>query len=72
MRATASNVVELRPPTEAWVTKQQLAKDLGCSTRFLNYRMNEGLPSRRMFGRPRFQRSVAESWLVEHGYMEDG
>lgn len=59
------------PRHEPWITKQQLADDLGCSPRLINYRMNEGMPYRKMFGRCRYQRSAVESWLIQHGYIEE-
>jgi hypothetical protein len=50
---------------EPWMSKQQLAHALGFSVRWLEYRLAEGLPHRRIGGRVRFQRSVAEAWLQD-------
>jgi hypothetical protein len=50
---------------EPWMSKQQLAAALGFSVRWVEYRLAEGLPHRRIGGRVRFQRSVAEAWLQD-------
>jgi hypothetical protein len=47
------------------MSKQQLAAALGFSVRWVEYRLAEGLPHRRIGGRVRFQRSVAEAWLQD-------
>ena len=48
---------------EPWMTKQRLAATLGCSVRWLEYRVAEGMPHRVFGGRLRFQRGVVEAWL---------
>lgn len=50
---------------EPWVSKQQVAAHLGYSTRWIELRMHEGLPSRKMGGRRKFQLSAVEAWLEE-------
>jgi excisionase family DNA binding protein len=52
-----------RSGTEPWLSKQQLAGHLGFSVRWVELRVQEGMPHRRMGGRVRFQRSTVEDWL---------
>jgi predicted DNA-binding transcriptional regulator AlpA len=56
---------EVRDGTERWLTKQQIAHILGFSARWIEYRVAEDMPCRRMGGRLRFQRSVVERWLAD-------
>jgi hypothetical protein len=60
-----SNVVEL------WLPKKKLALTLGVSERWLDYRVDEGLPHRRIAGRRVFQLHAAESWLRKRGHIEE-
>jgi hypothetical protein len=57
------NVVTLRPRTEPWVTKRQVAAHFGFSTRWVELRIRDGLPSRMFGGRRRFRLSEVEAWL---------
>ncbi len=50
---------------EPWVSKQQLAAHLGYSTRWVELRVREGLPSRKIGGRRKFHLSAVEAWLEE-------
>ena len=67
----ASQVVNLeqerriRRGREPWCTKQELADHLGFSVRWVELRVREGMPTRRMGQRLRFQMSAVEAWLVE-------
>jgi excisionase family DNA binding protein len=56
---------QVRDGTEPWITKQQLARHLGFSVRWVEYRVAEGLPHSRMGGRLRFQRTAVERWLSD-------
>lgn len=56
---------DVRDGTEPLLTKQQIARLLGFSVRWVEYRVAEGMPSRRIGGRLRFQRSAVERWLAE-------
>jgi excisionase family DNA binding protein len=52
---------------ERWLTKQQLAAHLGYSTRWVEYRIHEGMPHERLGRRMRFRASDVETWLTgEH------
>jgi hypothetical protein len=55
---------------EPWLSKQALAAHLGCSERWIEYRVQEGLPSWRIAGRMKFRPSEVEAWLLENGHME--
>jgi hypothetical protein len=48
---------------EPWCTKQELAEHLGFSVRWVELRVREGMPARRMGQRLRFQISAVEAWL---------
>jgi hypothetical protein len=48
---------------EPWLTKKQLAGHLGFSTRWIELRMRDGLPSRLIGGRRRFRLSEVERWV---------
>ena len=50
---------------EPWVTKKQLARHLGVSTRWIELRQREGLPSELLAGRRRYRISHVEAWLKE-------
>lgn len=55
----------VRRGREAWCTKQELAAHLGFSVRWVELRVREGMPARRMGQRLRFQVSAVEVWLDE-------
>jgi hypothetical protein len=57
---------------EAWLDKSQTAAALGCSVRFLEYRVKSGMPSSMRFGRRYFRLSEVEAWLERHGYIQEG
>ena len=50
---------------EPWLTKKQLAAHLGFSTRWIELRVNEGMPSTPFGGRRRFHLSEVEAWIKE-------
>lgn len=50
---------------EPWVTKQQLANHLGYTTRWVEYRITEGLPFEQFCSRKRFRITEVEQWLRE-------
>jgi excisionase family DNA binding protein len=49
---------------EQWLTKRQLADYLGYSTRWVEYRVREGLPNTWMGNQRRFRISEVEGWLA--------
>lgn len=50
---------------EPWLTKQELAKYLGFSPRWVELRVRDGMPCERFGARLRFQRTPVEQWLKE-------
>jgi hypothetical protein len=48
---------------EPWLNKGQIARHYGRSTRWIELRMREGLPSRMLGGRRAFQLSAVEAWM---------
>jgi excisionase family DNA binding protein len=54
-----------RSGTEPWLSKRQIAEHVGFSVRWIELRVAEGMPHRRMGNRLRFQRSTVEDWLEE-------
>jgi predicted DNA-binding transcriptional regulator AlpA len=56
---------QIRTGTEPWLSKQQIATHVGFSVRWVELRVAEGMPCRRMGGRLRFQRSSVEAWLEQ-------
>jgi hypothetical protein len=69
--STSRAVAEHAPATtdplsvaiEPWLTKKQLARHLGFSTRWVELRLRDGLPSRLIGGRRRFRLSEVERWV---------
>jgi hypothetical protein len=55
---------------EPWLDKKRLILHLSCSERWIEYRMEEGLPHARIAGRVKFRISEVERWLEQHGYLE--
>jgi predicted DNA-binding transcriptional regulator AlpA len=49
--------------TEPWISKRALAQHYGRSTRWIELRMREGLPSRMLGGRRAFRLSEVEAWM---------
>lgn len=54
---------------DPWLTKRELARQLGCSVRYLEYRLSEGMPSRLFAGRRQMRQSAVESWLTANGHL---
>lgn len=55
---------------EPYLDKKHLALHLGCSVRWIEHRMEEGLPHALIAGRAKFKASEAEPWLEERGHIE--
>lgn len=53
----------VRRGREPWHTKQELADHLGFSVRWVELRVRDGMPARRMGNRLRFQIGAVEVWL---------
>lgn len=50
---------------EPWLTKKQLAAHFSYSTRWIELRMREGMPSTLIGKRRRFHLSEVEAWIKE-------
>jgi excisionase family DNA binding protein len=48
---------------ESWLSKQEMAEHLGFSTRWVELRIQEGMPCERFGARLRLQRAPVEEWL---------
>lgn len=48
---------------EPWLSKQEVAEHLGFSIRWVELRVQEGMPCERFGARLRFQRTPVEAWL---------
>lgn len=59
------------PPAwpEPWLSKTALAKHLSCSVRWVEQRMEEGMPHAHIAGRAKFRVSEVEPWLEQHGHL---
>jgi hypothetical protein len=55
---------------EPWLGKRRLAEHLDCSERWIELRMEEGMPRAMIAGRVKFKASEIERWLEEHGHLE--
>jgi hypothetical protein len=56
---------------EPWFTKRQIAEHFGCSVRWIEDRLRDGLPSAMIAGRRKFKASECEDWLRRAGYIEE-
>jgi predicted DNA-binding transcriptional regulator AlpA len=62
-----ATVLAFRAPAgrEPWLSKRQVANHYGRSTRWVELRMREGLPSRLIGGRRGFRLSEVDEWIKE-------
>lgn len=60
-----SNVASL----EKWLDKRELADHLGCSVRWIDYRLASGMPHSIIAGRVKMKVSVVEPWLEARGLI---
>lgn len=54
---------------ERWLTLRELGTHLGCSERWLKYRIKDGMPSAIIAGRRKFRASEVEKWLEKEGHL---
>jgi hypothetical protein len=54
-----------RPGSEPWLSRRQVAAYFGFSTRWVELRVREGMPSEVIGGRRRFRASDCEEWLLK-------
>jgi len=57
----------LRPGSEPWLSKKQIAAHFGFSTRWVEMRVREGMPSQMIGGHRKFRVIECEQWLLERG-----
>lgn len=55
---------------EPMLDKAAIADFFSCSERWIEERMNEGMPHRVLGRRTKFRASECEPWLEQHGYIE--
>jgi predicted DNA-binding transcriptional regulator AlpA len=67
MKSAVSGGLVLRFPSrvgaEPWLSKRQVADYFGRSTRWVELRVREGLPSKMIGGRRGFRLSEVEAWI---------
>jgi hypothetical protein len=54
-----------QPGSEPWLSKRQVAAYFGFSTRWVELKVREGMPSRMIGGQRRFRASECEEWLLK-------
>jgi hypothetical protein len=52
---------------ERWLDKKGLAEYFGCSVRWIEARLADGMPSAMIAGRRKFRASECEEWLMRAG-----
>lgn len=62
----SENVTHLEP----WLDKRALAAHLGCGIRWIEQRVQDGMPHTVIAGRNKFRASQVEPWLEGHGHLE--
>jgi hypothetical protein len=58
-------------PLEPWMDKRQLATYLGCGIRWIEYRLEAGMPNTIIAGRVKFKASRVEPWLEARGLIQE-
>lgn len=54
---------------EPWLDKRKLAEHLACSVRWIERRMEDGMPHHHLAGRVKFRVSEVEPWLERNGHI---
>lgn len=57
--------------TSMWLTKKELARELGTGTRWIEDRDAEGLPHREIAGKNLYRLPVVEAWLRERSHLRE-
>ena len=55
---------------EPWLDKRGIAAHFARSVRWIERRMEDGLPHAHIAGRAKFRVSEVEPWLVQRGHVE--
>lgn len=66
MTGQPDNILHLEP----WVGKKEMAAHLGCGVRWLEYKLEAGMPHAIIAGRVKMRVSEVEPWLEARGFME--
>lgn len=53
-----------------YVDKRGIAEHYACSVRWIERRMEEGMPHFHIAGRAKFRVDETEPWLADRGYIE--
>lgn len=69
---TLASLVADRLRPDPYLSKQELADHFRCSVRSIEHAVAAGMPHTIAFGRPKFQLSKVEPWLVDNGYVVVG
>lgn len=56
---------------ERLLDKRGLKEHFACSVRWIERRMEEGMPHLHMAGRAKFRLSEVVPWLYEHGHVDE-
>jgi hypothetical protein len=68
VRVADAQVIHLEP----WLDQSQLAELLSCSTRWVRYRDEEGMPGSTIAGRRKYRLSEIKPWLIQRGHWIEG
>lgn len=71
IEAMLARVIAERDVTELWQTKSQTAEILGVSVRWLELRINEGMPHREIAGKRVLRIPEVEGWLRKRGLLRE-
>ncbi|HET9154264.1 MAG TPA: hypothetical protein VFN85_09140 [Solirubrobacterales bacterium] len=70
-QTSSTSEAEAEGSNERWITKQQLARHLGFTVRWIEYQQRLGLPYLRMGGMNRYRASEVEAWLRDRHAAAD-
>lgn len=60
-------ITQLKP---AYFDKRGIAEQFSCSVRWIERRMEEGMPHFHIAGRAKFRFEECHAWLDEHGHIK--
>ena len=65
--STGSGASRYDASIERWYSQEEIAAHFGYTTRWVRNKMTEGMPYRRIGGRPRYRVSECEKWFEGGG-----